>query len=67
MALNKEIAQLSYEEACKRYRERQDELVKFRVSMDPSVLSGKSGIVGLRREIRALGQRIACGSQAKGE
>lgn len=67
MARNKEISQLSYEEACKRHQEKLSELVKFRVSMDPSVFSGKGGIVGLRREIRALGQRIAQGANVKGE
>lgn len=42
------------------------ELVSFRVSMDPSALSHKGGIAGLRRELREVNRRarILCASKA---
>ncbi|NBX15822.1 MAG: hypothetical protein EBR09_00500 [Proteobacteria bacterium] len=55
---------LSAADAAARHKELAKDLVKFRVSLDPSTISSGKGPVQLRRELRALA-RTAVSSQKK--
>jgi ribosomal protein L29 len=59
MAKEKKFASLSKAEAQKKLVELQSTLVKFRVSADASHLTEKSGVAGLRSDIRALSRIVA--------
>jgi ribosomal protein L29 len=59
MAKEKKFASLSKAEAQKKLVELQSTLVKFRVSADASLLTEKSGVAGLRNDIRALSRIVA--------
>jgi hypothetical protein len=59
MAKEKKFASLSKAEAQKKLVELQSTLVKFRVSADASILTEKSGVAGLRNDIRALSRIVA--------
>jgi len=58
MSLGKEFKNMSVEAAKERHVEAVKELVKFRVSMDPTVISDSKSPIALKKEIRALRQRI---------
>lgn len=50
---------LSRIEAQKKLVDLQSTLTKFRVSADPSLLNDKSGVIGLRNDIRKLSRIVA--------
>lgn len=59
MAKEKKFASLSKIDAQKKLVELQTALTKFRVSADPSFLADKSGVAGLRNDIRVLSRIVA--------
>jgi hypothetical protein len=59
MAKEKKFSSLGKVEAQKKLVELQSTLVKFRVSADASLLTEKSGVAGLRNDIRALSRIVA--------
>jgi ribosomal protein L29 len=59
MAKEKKFASLTKIEAQKKLSELEANLVKFRVSADASFLPEKSGVAGIRREIRMLTRLVA--------
>ena len=56
MSSKKSKETVSAADAAARRKELASELVKFRVSLDPSMIQSGKGPVQLRREIRALGR-----------
>lgn len=62
MAKEKKFASLTKLEAQKKLAELEASLVKFRVSADAAFLPEKSGVAGLRRDIRALSRIVAAKS-----
>lgn len=64
MSSKKTKETLSAADAAARKKELAKELVKFRVSLDPSVIQSGKGPVQLRRELRTLG-RAASANQKK--
>lgn len=59
MTKQKKFADLSSRDAAAKKNELIKELVKFRVSMDPSVIQASTGVPGLLRDLRVLGRRTA--------
>ena len=64
MNLKKTRETLSAADAAARKKELATELVKFRVSLDPSVIQSGKGPVQLRRELRKLA-RVTSANQKK--
>jgi hypothetical protein len=64
MSSKKTKETVSAADAAARKKELAKDLVKFRVSLDPSVIQSGKGPVQLRRELRALG-RVASANQKK--
>lgn len=59
MKKQKKFADLSYSDAAKKQDSLVKELVKFKVSMDPAVISNAGGIAGLRRDLRIVSRKKA--------
>ena len=59
MTKQKKFADLSQRDAAAKRNELIKELVKFRVSMDPSVIQTSSGVPGLLRDLKVLGRMSA--------
>ena len=59
MTKQKKFADLSPRDAAAKRNELIKELVKFRVSMDTSVVQGSSGVPGLLRDLKVLGRMSA--------
>lgn len=64
MSSKKTKETVSPADAAARKKELAKDLVKFRVSLDPSTITSGKGPVQLRRELRALG-RAAVANQKK--
>lgn len=64
MSAKKSKETVSPADALARKRELANDLVKFRVSLDPSVITSGKGPIQLRRELRAL-SRTAAVNQSK--
>ena len=59
MKKHKKFADLSSSDAAKKQDSLVKELVKFKVSMDPAVISNAGGIAGLRRDLRIVSRKKA--------
>lgn len=59
MKKQKKFADLSSSDAASKQESLVKELVKFRVSMDPAVISNAGGIAGLRRDLRTVSRKKA--------
>ncbi|MEN9810402.1 MAG: hypothetical protein RLZZ488_1969 [Pseudomonadota bacterium] len=65
MSSKKTKETISPADAAARKRELAKDLVKFRVSLDPSTIASGKGPVQLRRELRVLGRAAAANSKKK--
>ncbi|MGY3802452.1 hypothetical protein ACWNT8_00060 [Pigmentibacter ruber] len=59
MKKQKKFADLNSSDAAKKQDSLVKELVKFKVSMDPAVISNAGGIAGLRRDLRIVSRKKA--------
>ena len=57
MKKQKKFSELSSADANSKYDELVKELVKFRVSMDPSVVTTTGGFVALKRDLKVLSRQ----------
>ncbi|MBM3382305.1 MAG: hypothetical protein FJY29_07675 [Betaproteobacteria bacterium] len=65
MSSKKAKETVSAADAAARKKELAKELVKFRVSLDPSVIQSGKGPVQLRRELRTLGRAVSANQKKK--
>ncbi|BBH53901.1 MULTISPECIES: hypothetical protein [Fluviispira] len=59
MKKQKKFADLNSSDASTKHTELVKELVKFRVSMDPALISNAGGIAGLRRDLKIVSRKKA--------
>ena len=64
MSKQKKYAELSATDALKKHSELSKELAKFRLSLDPAVITSSNGLVGLRRDLKILARKAASGQTA---
>jgi|GEM_PF-646175 len=67
MSKQKKFAELSAADASKKHTELAKELVKFRLSLDPSAITSSNGLVGLRRDLKILARKAAIGQTSATE
>jgi hypothetical protein len=65
MSKQKKYADLSAADAAKKHSELAKELVKFRLSLDPSVITSATGVASLQRDMKVLARLASTVSATK--
>ncbi|MCA2959775.1 MAG: hypothetical protein IOD12_05945 [Silvanigrellales bacterium] len=64
MSKQKKFADLNAADAAKKHSELAKELVKFRLSLDPSSITSAAGVASLLRDMKVLARKAAVGLKA---